>query len=510
MCRLAHREVTTVTGLRLLPRRSISAIMRPLLLLAVIAVPALAQDDHDHTRSRPPAALGKVDFKSSANAAARPVFQHGIALLHSFEYEDAATALQDAQKRDAKFALAYWFDALTYRHPLWGTEDLGAARAALARLGPTREARLGKAHDARERMYGSAVEALFADAPEIERVSAFSDTLVRLTKRYPDDLEAAAFASLGLLAKGYLLRDTTADRATVDAIALANRVNRAKSQHPGATHYLIHAYDDPKRAQDGLPFARAYAKIAPDAEHALHMPSHIFLQVGLWDDVIASNERSWGASRAWAKSHGIPAAVDFHSLNWLQYGYLQKGRRDAARALIDTAMSVLRGSGGGIDSRYALSQLAFRFGAETGDFSAFRGLTPPNAPRDDASQRERAFARNLSYQRAIVAALAGDTAGARSIATSLNNQALTDQLDAISARANGDATREIAALMRAAEREKGQSLVGPPGTLIAHEMLGDALLRAGRPSEAVLVYEAALRRTPNRAAAVAGLARAKR
>src|SRR6185369_8399567 len=113
--------------------------------------------------------------------------------------------------------------------------------------------------------------------------------------------------------------------------------------HPGATHYLIHAYDHPKRARDGLTFARAYAKIAPDAEHALHMPSHIFLQVGLWDDVVASNERSWAASRAWAKDHGIPNAVDFHSLNWLQYGYLQQGRPREARALLDTAHAVLGG-----------------------------------------------------------------------------------------------------------------------------------------------------------------------
>jgi hypothetical protein len=177
-------------------------------------------------------------------------------------------------------------------------------------------------------------------------VKGYVAGLRSLTTQHPKDLEARALLAIALLMEDGGTREQQ-KALTEESIALAQSVFAASPDHPGGAHYLIHAADNPQYASRGLAAARAYAKIAPDAEHALHMPSHIFVQVGAWNDVVSSNERAWAASRAWVKSHGVPnTELSFHSLWWLQHGYLQQGRLEAAKGLIDTVRSVLSGSTG--------------------------------------------------------------------------------------------------------------------------------------------------------------------
>jgi tetratricopeptide (TPR) repeat protein len=218
--------------------------------------------------------LGLVSFPNSGARRAQAPFLRGLALLHSFEYDDAAEAFREAQRVDSGFAMAYWGEALTYDHPIWGEHDSTAARQTLARLGASPEERLARAGNARERAYLGAIEALFGAGSLKERRQAYERATAQVHDEHPSDLEAASLHALALLS---LRSGGKADlRPSVRAAAIVEEVLRHNPTHPGATHYLIHAYDDPLLAPLGLPVARRYARIAPQAEHALHMPSHIF------------------------------------------------------------------------------------------------------------------------------------------------------------------------------------------------------------------------------------------
>ena len=289
-----------------------------MVLIAAVACARVVFAQHEvhvagHARTP---ALGTVVFANSGNAAAQEPFIRGVALLHSFEYDAAGRAFEEARRADPALALAYWMDALTYSHMLWSIEDLPGARAVLARLGPTPSARLAKAKTPRERMFGAAVEAYFADVPRPQRIRAYADSLRRFAQIDTSDNEAAAFAAHALLL-ATMVADNDAQRDSLrrEGISLANRVVASNPKHPGATHYLIHLYDSPRMAAQGLAVARAYDMIAPDAEHALHMPSHIYLQLGLWGDVVKSNERAWAASRA-------AASPDWHACCRAHHSYI--------------------------------------------------------------------------------------------------------------------------------------------------------------------------------------------
>jgi tetratricopeptide (TPR) repeat protein len=505
-------------------------IGRALILSAsLLAGPPLAwaQEDHSHANANTPSRLGNVVFANSGAKTAQADFLRGVALLHSFEYEDAAKAFKAAQNRDKSFALSYWMEALTYRHPLWGQEDLNAARGALASLGPSRAARLARAKTARERAYGEAVESLFAQGDESDRVRAFAEGMSKVADTYPDDLEASAFAALASLGLWAQLPRASATAQVETVIRYAQRVFASNPKHPGASHYLIHAYDDPKRAERGLPFAREYAQIAPDAEHAVHMPSHIFLQLGLWDDVVASNERAWAASRAWVARNKLPPTEnDFHSLTWLQYAYIQQGRFRAAKGLIDTLGVLFRGADFGSqfsDASLAGPDFTFRYRVASGDWSD-TGL--PSAGRQDDRHSPRAvgFTTTMLLEQAIAAAMRGDSGNARALVTRVQSRAdsgvpgdygaasYTTGLNvakALIARKSGDMTTAIDLLRAAGEMESKTSPAGPPFLPPALEMLGNALLEAGRPQEAVIAFTRELELRRNRSESLLGLARAR-
>lgn len=489
----------------------------------VISTAASAQDDHtgiDRHDAHAPV-LGHVVFANSGNRAAQKPFLEGLALIHSFEYDEAADAFQKAEKADPSFALVYWAEALTNTQIIWGIDDPSAARQVLARLGPTPEARLARAHTASERAFGAAVEAFYADAPETTRVHAFAAALRRWAAAMPTDQEAHAFAALGIIWEASLANGEDAAKLNAEAIDNAQYVFDRNPLHPGAAHYIIHASDSPASAQRGLRAAREYSRIAPDAEHALHMPSHIFLPLGMWDDLMRSNQRAWAASRASARRKKLPGwQNDFHSLNWLEYAYLQTGRWRDAAALIDSARMLTAGMKGKVgavsdpDATFVVEQLAFRYGAETGDWKYFPSeQVTINWSDSTVSARSRGMAANSMYQHATVAAMRGDTLSAQKAvqvlrAASPRNARLAE-VSFITAR--GHCNETIAALeqLRPQMRVDRYSSMTPNNVLIIDEQLGAALADAGRYREAIDVYQEALKDRPRRPAALLGLARAQ-
>ena len=310
-------------------------------LIAVLtfAPPVQAQD------------LGSIDFPTSGTPAAQPLFVKGVLLMHSFEYEDAREAFIEAQKADANFAMAYWGEAMTFNHPVWQRTSPELARAALGKLAPTPEARRAKAATEKEKDWLAAVERLYGtgdastslSASKLARDLAYADAMKRMLEKYPNDDEVRSFYALALLGTSHGGRDFA---IYMRAAALVEQVYAKNPQHPGAAHYLIHAYDDPVHAPLGLRFADAYSKIAPAASHALHMPSHIYFALGMWDEASAINERSVKAADARRDAKKLDVdARGFHALLWLVYSYAQQGRYEDARGVMAQLETAARESG---------------------------------------------------------------------------------------------------------------------------------------------------------------------
>jgi len=283
------------------------------LLLAVPLAPLAAQDQ-----------LGVIVFPNSGSAAAQPAFIRGVKLLHSFEFEDAAASFRAAQQADPGFALAYWGEAMTYTHGLWNEQDLPAARAVLARLGATPEERQAKAPTPREQTWLASAEILYGEGPKARRDTLFSHALEQLRAAEPADDEAQAFYALSLMSLSQAVRNVP---TYMRAGAIAQDVLRRNPEHPGAAHYVIHAFDDPVHAPIGLYAAQRYSQIAPGADHAQHMTTHIFLALGMWPEVVQQNAIASGPDSAtWRPGHYT---------SWMQYGLLQEGRYADARRLLE-------------------------------------------------------------------------------------------------------------------------------------------------------------------------------
>jgi tetratricopeptide (TPR) repeat protein len=491
--------------------------------------PGRGQERHTHRPAGEVSGLGAVSFANSGAVSAQAPFQRGLAFLHSFEYDQAAEAFRAAQIADPSFAMAFWGEALTYSHLLWGEDDPDAARRALRRLGAGRDARLAKAGTPRERAFGEAIEALFVDGALPVRVRGFADAMRVVVHAYPDDLDASSFAALASMFMAYAgdLGSTEGPAARDAAVDFAQRVFTANPNHPGGAHYLIHACDSPELAARGLEAARRYAQIAPEAEHALHMPSHIFVQLGLWRDTVASNERSWEASQKEVAALKLTNAdLSFHALLFEQYAHLQLGHHRASRGAIAKAREALAGvdlsTAQHVDARYAIGELAFQHAANTGEWSAeiCRDIgAEPAAPASGASARERAFESRARYQWTMSAMRCGsaeatlDTLRSRVAALPANDPSgpgLRHTLlhAELLAYLGGRPRLDLEALL-ADPATPSRAPVGPPTTLRTEELLGEARLKAGRPREAIAAYERALQLTPNRSAALLGLGRAR-
>lgn len=267
--------------------------------------------------------LGKIDFPATGKQIAQPYFAKGVMLLHSFQYDEARANFQTAQKLDPNFALAFWGEAMTYNHPLWGEQERDKALTTLSHFDASAEGRVRKAKSGKEKGFMNAINMLYGNGDKISRDNNYMNAMRQLYRQYPEDTEIAIFYSLALLGTAEAERDT---RLYMQAAGVAEDIYERNKSHPGALHYVIHAYDDPIHAPLGLRAARAYAKVAPNAAHALHMPSHIFTALGLWDDVIQSNQAAWNAGLAQNKNQdpGAYTIHDLHALQWLAYAHLQK------------------------------------------------------------------------------------------------------------------------------------------------------------------------------------------
>ena len=287
--------------------------------------------------------LGSIDFPTSGSAAAQPFFIKGVLLMHSFEYDDAREAFVEAQKADPNFAMAYWGEAMTFNHPVWQRTSPELAKAALTKLAPTAEARRAKAATEKEKDWLGAVERLSGSGDKLARDLAYADAMKRMLEKYPGDDEVRSFYALALLGTSHGGRDFS---IYMRAAALVEQVYAKNPQHPGAAHYLIHAYDDPIHAPLGLRYADAYSKIAPAVSHALHMPSHIYVATGMWDESAAINERSVKAADARREAKKLDVdARGFHALLWLVYSYTQQGRYEDARGIMAQLEAAAKESG---------------------------------------------------------------------------------------------------------------------------------------------------------------------
>ncbi|MEO5959761.1 MAG: tetratricopeptide repeat protein, partial [Opitutaceae bacterium] len=315
--------------------------------------------------------LGTVDFPTSGGAAAQSHFVHGVAALHSFWYEEALEAFARATEIDPQFAMAYWGEAMCYYRTFRPGTDLAAGRRALGKIKAT------WAVTARERGYIEALHSLYGQTGNANQ-AAYATAMEKLRLAHPEDREAAAFHALALLARGTLENRNKAGE-------IAREVYRQNPNHPGAAHYIIHSYDDPQRADRALEAAQHYAKIAPDAPHALHMPSHIFLQLGMWDEAFNSNDLGWTASVDYVKRKALaPTMRDYHNLHWQIYALLQQGRHARAGELVEEFVRMrAQGELAPVSARYIDTALA-NYVTDTRRWdradALFSAASPPAAP----------------------------------------------------------------------------------------------------------------------------------
>jgi tetratricopeptide (TPR) repeat protein len=467
--------------------------------------------------------LGVVHFANSGAPRAQPAFRRGLLLLHSFEYSAARREFLAAEEIDPSFAMAVWGEALTYNHTLWHEQDTAAARAALDKLGATPDEQIAKGPTARERDYLASVEKLYGPGNKTERDAAYSAALGELSHRYPKDLDARAFYSLSLLG----LSPKRDVRTYMRAAAEAEAVYEVEKNHPGAIHYLIHAYDDPVHAPLGLRAARRYAKVAPAASHALHMTSHIFFSLGLWDESITANL----ASVRVAREHGERA---YHSLLWLEYAYLQKGQRSAAAALVHSITQDIA-AGATKENRLRAAFARAEWLIETRgapDTDAFQTLDNSGiasigyfAVHDFARGLAATGSGDLSSSKAALAQLNERINSAHAVPVGENSnwydaltedeivgaRALATALDGAIQFASGQHATGIARVQEAIAATSSMEFeYGPPWSAKPfEELLGELLLADGQRSEAAAVFGRALLMYPNRRLALQGLAAAK-
>ncbi len=493
-------------------------------LLAVAAVPSLPAQAHDHGRTAEQ--LGRVVFPVSCNVEAQKRFERAMALLHSFWWEQGSAAFRDVAAADSSCAMAYWGSAMnTWGNPFAG----GPAGQALASAGQAAEraASIG-GKTPRERGFISAVATLYRDnatVPNVQRLRAYSDTMARVYRDNPNDVEVAIYYALSLVATAPAT-DTTFTRQK-QAAAILNPLFQRLPEHPGLAHYIIHANDSPRLAALGLDAARRYAQIAPSAPHAQHMPSHIFVRLGLWEDDIASNQRSYDAGAAYAKAQGLTGVLyhEFHALDYMVYGYLQLGRDAAARQLAAHADSLTQADaqgGGAFITSYNRLALSARVALERGDWAAAARLPLSTSAAPASLGAVTRFARGIG------AARSGDAAQARAEAAALveletaaaggTQGAYWSRVVGIKRRAveawialvTGDTTRALSLAREAADMEDvtEKHPVTPGELLPARELEADMLLAVRRYAEAHVAYDATLKREPNRARSLYGSARA--
>src|SRR6266487_4513409 len=485
-------------------------------------------------------AAGTVDFKVSCAPEARPEFIRGVALLHSFFYEEARRVFTAVAAKDPNCAMAQWGIAMTWWHPIWTPptpDEMSAGKAA------AEKALAMKAGTDLERGFITALNAYYntPDGPitgEVgqschgpvgprERVVAYEKAMRTLHERYPNDVETQTFYALAVLAVGYSNPTDTTLSNQLKAAAILEKLWTKNPNHPGIAHYLIHSYDYPSLAERGLAAARSYGSIAPWVPHALHMPSHIFTRLGMWEESIAANRSSADASHAYAamRHRDATEAEELHALDYMAYSYLQEARDAKAKEIVDFAARVRKTNPElEFSAAYALAAIPTRYAFERNDWASAATLTVPNLPHWSSFPFMEAL---IEYGHALGRAHTGDLDGARKAIARM--QQLRDatkdpkfdyfknhldlQMQAASAwvaAAEGKKNEAIEMLRRAADAEDilGKHPVSPGAFVPIREQLGSLLLEMGQSKEAQREFEAALKIYPGRFRGLYGAARA--
>src|SRR5580658_8191633 len=481
---------------------------------------ALADDqdkdkDHHHHEDLTETQLGTVRFPISCAASVQKPFARGVALLHSFWYEEAEKEFLDIAKNDPACAMAHWGIAMSIWHQLWNDPDAKVIARGLDEANTA--AQLGAKATPREQAYIAAIAAFYGNSEKSDhaaRAKAYSDGMKKAYESYSDDHEAATFYALSLLSS-----DENLDHRK-QAAAILDKLFAIEPEHPGIAHYLIHAYDTPQLAELGILAARRYAQIAPAAPHALHMPSHIFARVGLWQDDINSNLASISATRKTAAMHMGGEGHQFHAMDFLIYAYLQSGREADAAKVIDEVkampkMKSMYGSDFDPETN-ALTKFPAIYDLELRHWSDAAALrVVPGSLRGDQS---------ITYwARAIGAARSGNLAQAHqdleqieTIRKEFIAQKKTEYAESV-----GEDYQEAAAWVAHAEGKDDEAIMGlraladksdrlgdEPETIPAREMLADLLLEAKRPQQALAEYQTDLKLNPNRFNGLYGAAHA--
>jgi tetratricopeptide (TPR) repeat protein len=485
-------------------------------------------------------AAGTVDFPVSCTPAARPEFARGVALLHSFFYEEARRIFTSIAEQDPTCAMAQWGIAMTWWHPIWTpptSDEMRAGKAA------AEKALAMKTGTDLERGFITALNAYYntPDSPTAglvgqschgpvgapDRVVAYEKAMRQLSEKYPDDFEAQTFYAFAILAAGYATPTDTTLAKQLQAAALLEKLWKKNPNHPGVTHYLIHSYDYPALAERGLAAARSYGSIAPWVPHALHMPSHIFTRLGMWEESIAANRSSADASRAYAamRHRDATEAEELHALDYTVYSYLQEGQDAKAKEIVDFTATVRKTNPElEFSGAYALAAIPSRYALERNAWSDAAALRVPELPHWSSFPFMEAL---IEYAHALGRAHTGDLEGARKAMDRMRQlrdatsdpkfdyfkRQLDQQMQAASAWvAYGENKKEEAVTMlrRAADAEDilGKHPVSPGALVPAREQLGDLLLKLDRPREAQREFEAALKIYPGRFRGLYGAAQA--
>jgi hypothetical protein len=469
--------------------------------------------------------LGSVHFPVSCTPAAQKTFGHGVALLHSFWYDEAEKAFSETTRMDPHCAMGYWGIAMSLYHPVWvppTPDDLKKGIAAVEK------AKSANAKTQRERDYIAAIGAFYKDSDRVahhERALAWRNALEKVSVRYPEDQEAPIFFALALLGTAPATDRTYSNQK--QAAEILNRILPDQPNHPGIAHYMIHCYDSPQLAILALPAARSYARIAPAAPHALHMPSHIFTALGLWQDSIVSNLASAAAARSYIAKilPGATSQDQLHAMDYLVYAYLQTCQDVEAGHVVEQASAVSRVDQNVFQAAYALAAIPARYALERRRWSAAASLKV--SPAEFPWTRFQ-YAEAITYfARAVGAARSGNPSAARGAIEKLNaiQHALTEveqeydwskqvevqrlTASAWVAHAEGDQEQALRWMRSAADLEDkfDKHPVTPGPILPARELLGELFMELNQPALAFPEFEAVLRRSPKRLNATYGAAR---
>jgi hypothetical protein len=482
----------------------------PLSLFFLVTLSS-AQEMHDHSI---PENLGKVSFPISCAASVQEQFNRGVALLHSFAYSSAEQTFQSVAKIDPQCGMAHWGIAMTHFHQVW-SPNLPPPAFPVGQKEIFEATRLG-ANSERERQFIHALGLLYQDSPSLTpsmRTLAYEQAMAEVARKNTQDVESQVFYALALLANASPADKTHALQK--QAIDLLEPLNREYPNHPGIAHYLIHACDSQELAERGLPAARAYAQIAPSAPHALHMPSHIFTRLGLWNDSIASNL----ASEQAAQRHG-DTLDELHAMDYLVYAYLQIGREQEVGQVIQDLKAMPKLNMNNFGTAYAATAIPIRDAVERGRWADATEIAPP-------SEAPPAVVAIAVWSRGMGLARTGHAQDARTEADRLRQietqlrtagdtywstqtGVLASEVMAWSAQASGDPHQALMLLRAAADQEDAiEKLPVTPGPILpAREQLGDLLMQQRQPGLALKEFQTALVNAPGRRGALQGIAQA--